>query len=73
MSEETWSVVSLGRNDGYAAEVWTFDTKSAAVEFAKETGDVHVVKGTQMWNEPLGQIEESDRCSTFVRYYRGDR
>jgi len=59
--EETWSVVQLGMDHGYATDVNTYSTKSKAIDAAKDAGGAYVLRGTQMWNEPLGQIEESDR------------
>lgn len=69
LSDQVWSVVTLGRDHGYATEVDTFDSKSAAEKAARDLGNVYVVKGTQMWNEPLGQVEEHDRVapSSFFR------
>jgi hypothetical protein len=60
-SEEAWSVVTLGKGHSYATEVDVFTSKSKAEQEAKDRGDCYVVKGTQMWNEPLGQVEEHDR------------
>lgn len=60
-SEETWSVVTLGKDHGYATEVDTFPSKAKAEAEARHRGNCYVVKGTQMWNEPLGQVEEHDR------------
>lgn len=68
-SEEAWSVVTLGRGHGYATEVDTYSSKAKAEEEARNRGDCYVVKGTQMWNEPLGQVEEHDRDAPY-RYFR---
>jgi hypothetical protein len=66
-SREAWSVVTLGTDHAYATEVETFPSKAKATAAAKDRGNCYVVKGTQMWNEPLGQVEEHDRIapSTF--------
>lgn len=37
-----------------------------SIEEAKSLGGAYVLKGTQMWNEPLGQIEESDKAANFT-------
>lgn len=66
--EEMWSVVTMGRGHGYATEVHTFGSKAKAHEYAKNIGDCYVVKGTQEWNEPLGQIEESDKDSPYIKF-----
>lgn len=68
-SEEAWSVVTLGKDHGYAAEVEVFSSKAKAEAKARDLGNCYVVKGTQMWNEPLGQVEEHDRTapSKFFR------
>jgi hypothetical protein len=60
-SEEAWSVVTLGNSHGYATEVQTFASKAKAELEAQNLGNCYLVKGTQMWNEPLGQVEEHDR------------
>lgn len=62
-SEETWSVVTLGKDHGYAAEVDTYGSKEKAESEARRRGNCYVVKGTQMWNEPLGQVEEHNRTA----------
>ncbi len=67
-TDNVWSVVTLGKDHGYATEVDTFASKDAAVQAAKERGGVYVVKGTQMWNEPLGQVEEHDKPA-WTRYF----
>lgn len=66
-AEDVWSVVTLGTDHSYATEVDTFTSKAKATAAAKDRGNCYVVKGTQMWNEPLGQVEEHDRVapSTF--------
>lgn len=64
-----WSVATTGRGHSYASEIWEFPSKSKATDFAKETGNAYVIRGTQMWNEPIGQIEESDKRSTFVKFF----
>ncbi len=69
-SEETWSVVTLGKSHSYATEVETFDSKSKAEQEAKDLGNCYVVKGTQMWNEPLGQVEEHDRTAPY-KFFSG--
>jgi hypothetical protein len=60
-SSEAWSVVTLGVDHGYAADVEVFSSKSKAEQVARDHGNCYLVKGTQMWNEPLGQVEEHDR------------
>lgn len=74
----TWSVARTGYDvggdeeeefQGYVAEVETFTSKEKAIAYAKSVGGGAVLKGTQMWNEPLGQIEESSRDVPY-RYYR---
>jgi hypothetical protein len=62
-SEEAWSLVTLGKDHGYAAEVQVFPSKAKAEREAHEQGNCYVVKGTQMWNEPLGQVEEHNRSA----------
>lgn len=57
---DAWSVVTLGQ-EGYATEIEYFTSKKRAEERAKDIGNCYVVKGTQMWNEPLGQVEEHDK------------
>ena len=66
-SKDTWSVVKL--DDGYAFDVEVFDSKSKAEAEARNTGNCYVVKGTQMWNEPLGQVEESDKNAPY-RFFK---
>lgn len=66
-SGEAWSVVTV--EDGYAAEVDVFKSKADAERAARDRGDCYVVKGTQMWNEPLGQVEENDRTAPS-KYFR---
>jgi len=68
-SEEAWSVVTLGRDHGYATEVQVFDSKSKAEAKARDLGNCYVVKGTQMWNEPLGQVEEHNREAPY-KFFR---
>jgi hypothetical protein len=64
VSEEgAWSVVTLGKDHGYATEVDVFKSKADAERAARDLGECYVVKGTQMWNEPLGQVEEHDRMA----------
>ena len=69
--EETgvWSVVVTGENHGYATEVDVFKSKADAERAARNRGNCYVVKGTQMWNEPLGQVEEHDRMAPS-KYFR---
>jgi hypothetical protein len=62
-SKEAWSLVTLGKGHGYAAEVQVFSSKAKAEKEAQEQGNCYVVKGTQMWNEPLGQVEEHDHTA----------
>ena len=77
MEPQTWSVAQTGYDldedggdsQGYVAEVAVFDSKSEAVAYARDIGKATVVKGTQMWNEPVGQVEEHGR-EAWTRYYR---
>lgn len=64
-SASPWSVVALDK-DGYAAEVETFNSRAEAMSEARGRGGVYVVRGTQMWNEPLGQVEEHSRTAKYV-------
>lgn len=66
-AEEAWSVVTM--EDGYASNVQAFNSKSKAEAEARDHGNCYVVKGTQMWNEPLGQVEEHDRPAPY-RFFR---
>jgi hypothetical protein len=66
VSTQAWSVVRL--DDGYASEVQVYRSKPKAEREANDQGDSYVVKGTQMWNEPLGQVEEHDRDAPY-RYF----
>jgi hypothetical protein len=61
----TWSVVQVGTDHSYATEVDTFSSKEKAETEARNQGNCYVVKGTQMWNEPLGQVEEHDRPANY--------
>lgn len=76
--EETWSVARTGYDigddeegdyQGYVAQVRTFPSKERAIAYAKSVGGAAVLRGTQMVNEPLGQVEEHDRYVEY-RYYR---
>jgi hypothetical protein len=72
-----WSVAQTGYDLGdddedyqsYVGSVEIFDSKADAIAYAKDIGRATVVKGTQMWNEPMGQVEEHDRPA-WTRYYR---
>lgn len=66
--KEVWSVASMGQG-GYATEVEVFNNKAKAEAKARDLGNCYVVKGTQMWNEPLGQVEEHDRPAPF-KFFR---
>lgn len=66
---EAWSVVTLGKDHGYATEVEVFDNKAKAEAKARGLGNCYVVKGTQMWNEPLGQVEEHSREAPY-KFFR---
>jgi len=77
-SEPVWSVARSGYDtgeeddgqyQGYVAEVELFGSKSDAIAYAKDIGGGTVVKGTQMWNEPMGQVEEHGR-EAWSRYYK---
>ena len=61
--ERTWSVVVM--EDGYACDCEYYSQKSDAEDAARDQGDCYVVKGTQMWNEPLGQVEEIDKSAAY--------
>jgi hypothetical protein len=56
---KAWSAVKM--KDGYAADVKVFEGNDALAKcnafLAKKSG-WRRVNGTQMWNEPFGQIEE---------------
>ncbi len=47
-------------SQGYIAEVETFNSKAKAMAYARDIAPAYVVKGTQMWNEPIGQVEEDE-------------
>jgi len=64
-NDEVWSVAHTGHGHGYVTEVDTFSSKSKAMQAAKDAGGAYVMRGTQMWNEPLGQIEESNRPASY--------
>jgi len=68
-ADEAWSVVTLGKDHGYATEVDVFSSKEKAEAKARDLGNCYVVKGTQMWNEPLGQVEEHNREAPY-RFFR---
>ena len=89
-SEEVWSVARDGymladvgeadedHSQGYIAEVETFNSKAKAMAHARDIAPAYVVKGTQMWNEPVGQVEEDDRPHgrawyTLVQIPRSER
>lgn len=75
--EQTWSVAWTGYmladagedpdenegNGGYVMKVETFSSQAQALAHARDNAPAYLVKGTQMWNEPLGQVEEHDRAS----------
>lgn len=56
-------------NGSYVMRVETFDSREEAEGYARNNGPAYVVQGTQMWNEPLGQVEEHDRDAKtwFIR------
>ena len=72
-AEQVWSVARDGymleeagegdedNSQGYIAEVETFNSKEKALAYARDIAPCYLVKGTQMWNEPVGQTEEDDR------------
>jgi len=60
-----WSVAVTGRGHGYVTEVEANLTRSEAEEKARNWGGAYVVKGTQMWNEPIGQVEEHNRDAPY--------
>ena len=64
-----WSVAAY--EDGYASEVPVSGaTLLEAVKYLVDEGNdgLNLVKGTQMWNEPEGQVEESDRHAPVYDY-----
>lgn len=63
-SDEVWSIATKDE-DGYAKEVDTFESRESAEEEARDRGNCYVIKGTQMWNEPIGQVEEHDRQASY--------
>lgn len=76
-AEEVWSVARDGymleeageadedHSQGYIAEVDTFTSKAKALAHAKDIAPAYLVRGTQMWNEPIGQVEEHDRQAWY--------
>jgi hypothetical protein len=64
--EEVWSVVEVNEDDNYAADVHIFRSKAEALKEAQAIGGVYVVKGTQMWNEPIGQVEEHRKMARYL-------
>jgi hypothetical protein len=59
-----------GDDDGnhsqsYISEVREFTSRSKALAYAERVAPAYLVEGTQMWNEPVGQIEESDRPGKY--------
>ncbi len=68
----TWSAVR--GNDGYASDIEEFDTKDEAIEYINnQDDDWKLVQGTQLWNEPIGQIKEDISFQTHVVYFRKTR
>lgn len=57
-----WSVVQTESDSGYAADVTPCLSRAEAVREARDLGGAFIVKGTQCWNEPVGQTEESDHA-----------
>lgn len=57
-----WSVVTRGKDHSYAV-IDVFDSKKKAEEKAQEIGQCFLVEGTQMRNEPIGQVEEHTRIA----------
>lgn len=88
-SEQVWSVArdgymiadaegdddEGGHSQGYIAEVETFTSKEEALAYARDIAPCYLVKGTQMWNEPVGQTEEDDRPHgrAWYQLIQGDR
>lgn len=68
-SDEVWSAFWIGRRHGYVTEVALFGSKQEAIDAAKDAGGGYVLKGTQMENEPMGQIEESNKFRDY-RWYQ---
>lgn len=64
-----WDSDDVSDYQGYVVRVWTFDTKEQAIQKAKSLGGANVMRGTQMENEPLGQVEERRRPIDY-RWYR---
>ena len=62
-----WSIATFP--DGYAAEVRAGLTRDEAYAMVLERGSGwYAVEGTQMWNEPQGQVEEHNRDAKVVGY-----
>lgn len=61
-----------GERNGYIGEVETFNSKEKALAYARDIAPCYVVKGTQMWNEPIGQVEEHDKVAWY-QFVQGDR
>ncbi len=62
-----WSVAVF--RDGYATDVQVDFTKREAFAFVLDEGSRwYAIQGTQMWNEPLGQVEEHDRVARVYTY-----
>lgn len=80
---DRWSVARAGyeiggsaaqQYQGYVADSVTFTSKQQAIDYARSIGGATVVQGTQMVNEPMGQVEEHGGLA-WHRYYspRGSR
>jgi hypothetical protein len=59
-----------GDDDGnhsqsYISEVREFTSRAKALAYAERVAPAYLVEGTQMWNEPVGQIEESNRPGKY--------
>lgn len=66
--QTNWSAV-LHIRDGYVGDVQTDLTFREAVSTVLEDGPgSYLVQGTQMWNEPLGQVEEHDRVAKYYGF-----
>lgn len=62
-----WSAASF--RDGYATDVESFSSKEEAFEHVLDYGPAwYAIQGTQMWNEPMGQVEEHDRPAKVIGY-----
>ena len=62
-----WSAATF--RDGYATDVESFSSKEEAFEHVLDYGPTwYAIQGIQMWNEPMGQVEEHDRPAKVIGY-----